>query len=143
MSAHPFLITQAEYARHRGCSAAAVSKAVRAERITLVDGLVDVAAADLQWKQNTRTRVGSRGATEPASAACELVGADVNAKLVAMLAIADDLLLLARRLPSFRERLQRLPEKLASALAAETDPARIREILQAELRWQLKRLEGA
>jgi hypothetical protein len=42
-----------EYARRRGVSAMAVSKAAKAGRITLVDGQVDVAAADRDWPNNT------------------------------------------------------------------------------------------
>lgn len=50
-------ITQAEYARHRGVSQAAVRKAVRSGRITLgADGLLDPAVADVQWRRNTRVR---------------------------------------------------------------------------------------
>lgn len=61
------LITQAEYARRRGVSEAAVSKAVKAGRITLIDGKIDPAVADVQWEANTRKAVGRGGA--PATAA--------------------------------------------------------------------------
>ena len=44
----------ADYARHRGCSQAAVSYAVKAGRITLVDGKVDPAKADKDWANNSR-----------------------------------------------------------------------------------------
>lgn len=50
------LMTQAEYARHRGCSRVAVGKAVKAGRISLVNGLVDPAVADIQWRANSRAR---------------------------------------------------------------------------------------
>jgi hypothetical protein len=54
------LVSQAEYARHRGVSEAAVSKAVSQRRITLTpDGLIDPLAADAQWARNTRVRAGS------------------------------------------------------------------------------------
>ena len=55
------LMTQAQYARHRGCSKVAVGKAVKAGRISLVNGLIDPAVADIQWQANTRARV-SHGA---------------------------------------------------------------------------------
>ena len=42
-----------EYARRRGVSAMAVSKAAKAGRITLVEGKVDVSAADRDWPANT------------------------------------------------------------------------------------------
>lgn len=47
------LVSLREYARRRGVSAMAVSKAAKAGRITLVDGKVDVAAADRDWPANT------------------------------------------------------------------------------------------
>lgn len=50
------LMTQAEYARHRGCSRVAVGKAVKAGRISLVNGLIDPVVADIQWQKNSRAR---------------------------------------------------------------------------------------
>jgi hypothetical protein len=50
------LMTQAQYAKHRGCSAVAVHKAINAGRITLIDGKIDPTVADIQWAQNTRAR---------------------------------------------------------------------------------------
>jgi hypothetical protein len=65
------LMTQAEYARHRGCSKVAVGKAVKAGRISLVNGQIDPDVADIQWQRNTRARIshgqGTRStATAPA-----------------------------------------------------------------------------
>lgn len=59
----PELITQAEYARRRGCSREAVSKAIESGRISTVgdDKLIDPAVADIQWAQNTRSRADSKG----------------------------------------------------------------------------------
>ena len=50
------LMTMAEYARHRGCSRVAVGKAVKAGRISLVNGLIDRTVADIQWLANSRAR---------------------------------------------------------------------------------------
>lgn len=59
------LISQAEYARRRGVAKSAVAKAVKEGRITLIDGKIDPAVADIQWAQNTRTRIdGGRPASE-------------------------------------------------------------------------------
>lgn len=52
-------ISQAEYARRRGVAKSAVAKAVSEGRITLIDGKVDPAVADIQWARNTRARVDS------------------------------------------------------------------------------------
>jgi hypothetical protein len=54
------LITQKEYATRRGCSAVAVHKAVKAGRISLIDGLIDPDVADIQWAKNSRARIGSK-----------------------------------------------------------------------------------
>ena len=53
------LITQAEYARRRGVAKSAVAKAVAEKRITLINGKIDPAVADIQWAQNTRARADS------------------------------------------------------------------------------------
>ena len=53
------LISQADYAKHRGCSEAAVSKAISKNRISLIDGKIDPAVADMQWAANTRVRAGA------------------------------------------------------------------------------------
>jgi hypothetical protein len=54
------LITQAEYARRRGCAKSAVAKAVAEKRISLIDGKIDPEVADIQWERNTRARADSR-----------------------------------------------------------------------------------
>ncbi|GKS96934.1 hypothetical protein [Acidovorax sp. SUPP2825] len=68
MNARVELIAQAEYARRRGVAKSAVAKAVAEGRITLINGKVDPAVADIQWAQNTRARADS-GRTGAASAA--------------------------------------------------------------------------
>jgi hypothetical protein len=68
MMARAELITQAEYARRRGCDPTSVRDAVRAGRITLIDGKIDPAVADVQWRSNTRARVGSSSAAAAAPA---------------------------------------------------------------------------
>lgn len=55
------LVTIAEYARARGVSHEAVRKAAKAGRITLIDGRIDPAVADIQWERNTRKAVGRGG----------------------------------------------------------------------------------
>jgi hypothetical protein len=63
------LITQSEYARHRGCSPVAVLKAIRSGRITTVerDGQtwIDPDVADIQWAKNSRPRVRNLPAPPP------------------------------------------------------------------------------
>jgi hypothetical protein len=58
------LLTQAEYAKRRGCSAVAVHKAVKAGRISLIGDKIDPTVADIQWERNTRARA-SNGKASP------------------------------------------------------------------------------
>lgn len=51
------LMTQAQYAQHRGVSAVAVHKAVKAGRISLLGDKIDPVVADIQWAANTRPRI--------------------------------------------------------------------------------------
>jgi hypothetical protein len=56
------LVTMSEYARMRGCTHQAVSKAAKAGRISLIDGRIDPEVADLQWARNTSPEQQQRGA---------------------------------------------------------------------------------
>jgi len=47
------LISLREYARRRGISHVAVHKAIKAGRISTVDGKIDPAQADREWRENT------------------------------------------------------------------------------------------
>jgi len=67
------LINQAQYAKHRGVSEAAVSKAIKEQRISLLaDGRIDADLADFQWAQNSRARApaSSKAAQTRAVDAC-------------------------------------------------------------------------
>ena len=74
------LMTQAEYARHRGCSREAVRKAVESGRIKTFgpDKLIDAELADAQWARNTRARVrgGDAEPSAPAAPAGRVGGDD-------------------------------------------------------------------
>jgi hypothetical protein len=55
-----------QYAKHRGVSAMAVSKAVKAGRIALTDGkLLDSDLADAAWARNTRANVNEHQKPSP------------------------------------------------------------------------------
>lgn len=56
------LITKSAYARLRGCDEKAVRKAVNEGRISLIDGKIDPAVADIQWARNTRARASQSSA---------------------------------------------------------------------------------
>lgn len=68
-------MSKAEYARHRGVSGAAVTKAVKTGRITvLADGQIDPVAADAQWANNSRPKadVGPPAAPAPKPSSVEV-----------------------------------------------------------------------
>lgn len=65
------LITQAEYARRRGCAKSAVAKAVKTGRIRLVDGLIDPVQADADWLRNSRVRIEAGKPRPPANPRAE------------------------------------------------------------------------
>lgn len=156
------LITQAEYARHRGVDPTTVRDAIRAGRITLIDGKVDPVAADAQWARNTRVRVNSRqrptDAPPPAADAqqpqetyeaarrrrelaearlAELKLAEQQGDLVRVAAVRTQVAKLAAGL---REGLMQIPARLAPVLAAETDAALVHDHLLAELRQVLEQV---
>ena len=58
------LVTQAEYARRRGVDPTTVRDAIRAGRISLIDGRIDPAVADVQWQRNTRARARNVGSVQ-------------------------------------------------------------------------------
>ena len=54
------LMSMTEYAAHRGVSHVAVHKAIKAGRISTINGKIDPKVADIQWAQNTRPRADKR-----------------------------------------------------------------------------------
>jgi hypothetical protein len=159
------LISQAEYARRRGCTEGAVRRAVRDGRIALIDGKVDPVAADAQWQRNTRPRAGSQPADAPTAPQgarddgdgeggywhskarrekaeaelAELKLAEQQGQLVRADAIRAAH---AKRLAGLREALLQIPSRLAAVLAAEPDQARCHDALQRELHAVLASVAG-
>lgn len=76
------LMTQAEYAKHRGCSAVAVHKAVKAGRISLIGDKIDPEVADIQWERNTRARAKNVKPATPAAPASTPAAGDGTPDLV-------------------------------------------------------------
>jgi hypothetical protein len=164
----PALMTQSEYARHRGCTDAAVLKAIRSERITTVqkDGktLIDPDVADIQWARNTRPRSAPpsvRVLEAPSAPAAALSSDDrtpIEAELYDIQAArakrehheaniaamkearqAGDLVeakAVARATTeigsAFAEAAQQLIQ-LAKELAAESDPVKVRTLLEERI----------
>jgi hypothetical protein len=83
------LISKTAYARLRGCDEKAVRKAVAEGRISLINGKIDPAVADIQWARNTRARASQAApsanpaqaeignSTEPTAPAAAAPGANV------------------------------------------------------------------
>jgi phage terminase large subunit GpA-like protein len=131
-------LTQAEYAKHRGCSAVAVHKAIKAGRITTFeDGTIDPEVADIQWAKNSRARVRTTPAPAPGlpampSSRAELVRIDqVRAALR------------GGKLAPVREALLQIPARLAPLLASQSDSGRIQTMLEAEIHQVLAPLSMA
>lgn len=147
-------LSQAEYARHRGCSAVAVHAAIKAGRITLVDGKIDPAKADREWSKNSRVRVSTKSVKRKTKT--ELSYQD--ARTAQAVADAEDaqLRVLERRgvlvhvdvhrarvsqhLSALKDAFLQMPARLAAVLAAETDEAKCHNIVQDEIFSVLARL---
>lgn len=118
------LMSQAEYARHRGCTEAAVTFAVRDGRITLIDGKIDAVKADAEWAARTDTtyQSGDKSPTLAASRArktaaeaqiAEMKAAQTRGELVEVASASRAWYSAARVL---RERLLALPDHAGPAL---------------------------
>jgi hypothetical protein len=154
------LLTQADYARHRGVSKPAVSKAVRAGRITLTaEGMIDATAADAQWARNSRVRAGAgRSPSTGAAAPPQEDGADAKPGTddywasrsrreaaeaeLAEIALAEknnEVIQVkavdaawAQAMAAVREHLTQISARVGSTIAAETDPIKVEQMLADE-----------
>lgn len=153
------LISQADYARHRKCSRAAVTDAVKAGRISLIDGKIDPEVADIQWLKNTRnpkpaptdealltapTLVADCAITQTAydlqlsrakreyheANIAEMKERQRAGELVELQQVHLAYTTLAAQL---RAALERIPDKLAPRLAAESDEHTVHTLLLTEL----------
>jgi len=165
------LITQAEYARRRGCSEAAVSNAIKAGRISLIDGKIDPTAADAQWAKNSRVRAGSGKAAAPVQAAAgddadagqkqpgtpnylssrsrreaaeaELAEIELAEKSGMVIQVKAVEAVWAQAMGATREHLLQIRARLAPLLASETDPFKVEQLLEEEHSRALQLLAGA
>ena len=160
------LMSQAEYARHRGCSKVAVGKAVKANRISLVNGKIDPAVADIQWQKNSRARAGAHtsaqlpldaggGGDEPTKVddymfnrnrreaaeaeRAELSLAEDKGQLIRIDAVNAAV---AGVFSAARDAWLQIPARLSPQLAAESDAAKVQAMLHAEIHQALQLLAG-
>lgn len=166
------LLTQAEYAKRRGCSKVAVHKAVKAGRISLTDdGKIDPVKADAQWSANSRARAGSEPSAAPApqaplppaaknpiepaevptyqesrarreAAEAELAEIKLQQLLGTLIDAAAVKAEWAKQVAAVREGLLNIPARLAPVLAAEADVSKVQASLDAELRNVLAQFVG-
>ncbi|HOW75601.1 MAG TPA: hypothetical protein PK959_06675 [Candidatus Competibacteraceae bacterium] len=150
------LISQAQYAKHRGVSPAAVSYAVKEGRITLINGKVDPVAADAQWDANTRNpKIPSinHSSADPipdtvipqslydlqlARAKREYHEANIaemreRQKAGELVELRDVQLAYTTLYAQLRAAMERIPDKLAPRLAAETSADAVHALLVLEL----------
>lgn len=150
-------INQAEYARRRGVSREAVRKAVQDGRITLINGKIDPAVADIQWQQNTNASQqrfqSSAVVTDPSAtsegsatlynmAAARAKREHFDAQLAEMKALRESaalvdaqqmVLAITSAAAQLRMALERIPDKLAGQIAAAPDQRVVHEILTTEI----------
>ena len=161
------LITQAEYARRRGCSREAVRKAITDGRINAFgpDKLVDADLADAQWVRNTRSRVvGTSPAAAPAPQCsdppvvasssyqawrCRREAAEAQSAELALAELRGELIrradmehIVGGLAAALKESVLQIKARLAPLLAAESDIMKISAMLDAELRAALNKAAG-
>lgn len=142
------------YAKHRGVSVQAVSRAVKEGRIKLTrDKKIDVAKADKEWEANTQKQAGSdtaviatglptyaesRAAREAYAALREKQEYELRART---LVPRDQVLkMLQTIIGTARATLLSLPTALAPVLAIESTERKCQEILQASIHEALHEL---
>lgn len=164
------LVTKAVFARMMGVSNAAVSNAIKQNRITTVGNRIDPAVAQIQWAQNTRARAPS-GNSAGAESGAQQGGAgqsvgngdsgywtsraerEATEAAIAKLKLQEMQGALMRvdvikavvggAYAATREGVMQIPARVASELAAESDPSKIQAALAMALHQALEALAGA
>lgn len=153
------LITQSEYARRKGVTRQAIFEAVKAGRIALVNGKVDEEVADITLQQTTaQPKATYNGILTPAMstplpdtaipqtvydlqlarAKRETHEANIaemreRQKAGELVELAQVHLAYTTLAAQLRSALERIPDKLAPRLTAETDEYTVHTLLLAEL----------
>ena len=144
-----------------------MGKAVKAGRISLVNGLIDPVVADVQWKANSRARASQGGGDqlpleagstpdEPAKVddymfnrnrreaaeaeRAELSLAEDKGQLIRVDAVKAAV---ASVFSAARDALLQIPARLGPQLAAESDASKAQTMLHSEIHQALQLLAGA
>ena len=139
-------ITRAEYARRRGVSAPAVTKAVKTGRISVgADGLLDPEVADREWAENTGKRadvptpatgdgilyhVERARLTKAQADRAELEAKELAGELVAIAVVLEEW---ARLVGGAKQKFLGFPAKLAPRIRATTSDEEAARLLEAEI----------
>ena len=105
-------MTTAEYAKHRGCSAAAVRRAIREGRIAAADRMIDPEAADASWAAASDPTWGGKrrgkGSNEPSTVSLTDARRETELRRGQLLDLPIELVLPAHGEPTDRAALERL-----------------------------------
>ena len=143
-------MTQAEFARHRGVSRATVTEYKQKGLLVMNDGLVDVAQSESKLTSHLDQTRGGKRISAPAQAAPGNQFMDAKTREMQAKATREEIKALKEmgeaadvsdlHINAFTiardtvESLISIPDRIASLLAVESDPARIHEMLSEEIR---------
>ena len=157
------LLSIRAYAKHRKVSHTAVQKAIKQGRIQQTsDGLIDTDQADRDWQRNSSPVNAPKSAVPPPAASERAIGGPTYAQSRAVrelylarlakiefeersskLVSRDEVTVQAfTKARTIRDNLLNIPDRLASMLAAESDPTQVHEILTEEIRKALDDLSS-
>ncbi len=150
------LVSQREYARRRGVSPMAVNRAIKAGRISTIEGKIDPEQADREWAEHTIVRIAAKPKKKLVGDTGYARSRAVRERYQARLARLDlqrqeGILVRANEVRAAvfdanrrtRDQLISLPERVAAILAATTDPAEIQRILDDEIERVCQELSNA
>lgn len=149
-------VTLSAYARYRGCSHQAVSKAIRNGRlqrsVVMVNGaatIPDFAAADAEWLENTKGSADAAGVRERLARAelaeqkAALAKIDVQKKSGELVHAEDVVAITGEALAALRDVWEGLPDEIDQVLNVSLDDSdRIEQIVRARLARSFEKLEA-
>ena len=150
------LLTQAEYARRRGVSRQAVSKAVKKGRIPTVKGKIDPSVADREFEANADRQHTLKAASESPPAApnysssraireafmANLARLDYQKRTGALVSAEEVKTAAFNTARKARDLLLALPDRLAPVLAGLDDPLECHRVMTEEIRRVCDELSG-
>jgi hypothetical protein len=145
------LLSQRDYAAHRGCSPSAVAKAVADGRITTVNGKIDRDKADKEWEKNTNPAYHAPKDEEQVAEKTSRRDVKMQRDLVELAIRKMDLSERTGKLidgpkaqleaftasRAARDRVLSVPRRIAPKLVGKTDPEEIARITYDELEKEL------